>query len=77
MRRRACLFRALSDVPERPDVVRSPGDIVAKVFFGWRTKILRAADAFRTRRREGATSFYTKTTTDLRIGLANVAAVDI
>ena len=28
-------------------------DIVAKVFSGWRTKILRAADAFRARRREG------------------------
>jgi hypothetical protein len=28
-------------------------DIVAKVFLGWRTKILRTADAFCARRREG------------------------
>jgi hypothetical protein len=28
-------------------------DIVAKVFLGWRTKTLRAADAFSARRREG------------------------
>src|SRR6476660_5139950 len=33
--------------------LRSPGDIVAKVFLGCRTKILRTADAFCARRREG------------------------
>jgi hypothetical protein len=32
-------------------------DIVAKVFLGWRTKILRAADAFCARRREGPYRF--------------------
>jgi hypothetical protein len=32
-------------------------DIVAKVFLGWRTKILRAADAFSARRREGPYHF--------------------
>ena len=32
-------------------------DIVAKVFLGWRTKILRAADAFYVRRREGSYRF--------------------
>src|SRR5258707_7631620 len=32
-------------------------DIVAKVFLGWRTKILRAADAFYARRREGPYRF--------------------
>src|ERR1700681_3833608 len=32
-------------------------DIVAKVFLGWRTKILRAADAFSARRREGPYRF--------------------
>ena len=31
--------------------VRFESDIVAKVFLGWRTKILRAADAFYERRR--------------------------
>ena len=33
--------------------VRIEGDLVAKVFLGWRTKILRAADAFYEWRREG------------------------
>jgi hypothetical protein len=32
-------------------------DIVAKVFLGWRTKILRAADALYARRREGPYRF--------------------
>src|SRR5258707_14919993 len=32
-------------------------DIAAKVFLGWRTKILRAADAFYARRREGPYRF--------------------
>jgi hypothetical protein len=32
-------------------------DIVAKVFLGWRTKILRAADASYARRREGPYRF--------------------
>jgi hypothetical protein len=32
-------------------------DIVAKVFLGWRTKILRAAEAFYARRREGPYRF--------------------
>ena len=41
-------------MPRQPDDVR---DIVAKVFLGWRTKILRAADAFYARRREGPYRF--------------------
>ena len=36
-------------IPELPHV--------AKVFLGWRTKILRAADAFYARRREGPYRF--------------------
>ena len=36
-------------IPELPHV--------AKVFLGWRTKILRAADAFSARRREGPYRF--------------------
>jgi hypothetical protein len=32
-------------------------DIVAKVFLGWRTKILRAADALYVRQREGPYRF--------------------
>ena len=37
--------------------VRYGGDIVAKVFLGWRTKILRAADALCARRCEGPYRF--------------------
>src|SRR5471032_3646255 len=37
--------------------VRCGSDIVAKVFLGWRTKILRAADAFYAWRREGPYRF--------------------
>src|SRR5947208_15488929 len=53
---------------------RPPGcplraDIVAKVFLGWRTKILRAADAFYARRREGPCCFIQKSITDLRTGV--------
>jgi hypothetical protein len=40
--------------------VRCRGDIVAKVFLGWRTKIFRAADAFSARRREGPYRFSEK-----------------
>ena len=40
-----------------PDDVRLQGDIVAKVFLGWRTKILRAADALYARQREGPYRF--------------------
>jgi len=35
-------------------------DIVAKVFFGWSTKILKTADALRARRREGPHRFIQK-----------------
>src|SRR3984957_1960918 len=43
-------------------------DTVEKVFWGWRTKFSRAADAFRAQRCERTTSFLRKTTTDFRIG---------
>ena len=48
-------------IEQRPYLLRcmSPvlADIVAKVFSGWRTKILRAAEAFYARRREGPYRF--------------------
>jgi hypothetical protein len=47
-------------VPRQADDVRSQGDIVAKVFSGWRKKVLRAADAFYARRRAG-NPFHAKT----------------
>jgi len=43
-------------IPHRSEMTRC-ADIVAKVFLGWRTKILRAADAFYVRRREGPYRF--------------------
>src|ERR1700722_9921240 len=43
-------------------------DTVGKVFWGWRTKFSRTADAFRAQRCEGPTSLLRKTTTNLRIG---------
>jgi hypothetical protein len=43
-------------------------DTVEKVFWGWRTKFSRAADAFCAQRCEGPTSHLRKTTTDFRIG---------
>jgi hypothetical protein len=42
-----------ASITERPLLA----DIVAKVFSGWRTKILRAADASSVRRREGPYRF--------------------
>src|SRR6266478_3390303 len=44
-------------------------DIVAKVFSGRRTKILRTADALYEPRREGTISFHPKSITDLRSGV--------
>jgi hypothetical protein len=43
----------------KSDIAPCPfcADFVAKVFLGWRTKILRAADAFYARRREGPYCF--------------------
>src|SRR5258705_6103952 len=52
-----------SDIAPRP----KGADSVEKVFLGCRrTKILRAADAFYARRREGTISFHPKPLTDLR-----------
>src|SRR6478609_7789637 len=53
----------MSGLPPKADITRTVrscplrADIVAKVFLGWRTKILRAADAFYARRREGPYRF--------------------
>jgi hypothetical protein len=41
----------------QPTFATKSADIVAKFFLGWRTKILRAADAFYARRREGPYRF--------------------
>src|SRR6478735_8128787 len=51
-------------------------DIVAKVFLGWRTKILRAADAFYARRREGPYRFIQNRSRTSVVALKSDAAVE-
>src|SRR6266446_3987637 len=49
-------------------------DIVAKVFFGWSTKILKTADALRARRREGPHRFIQKRAPAFVLAPENLAA---
>jgi hypothetical protein len=51
-------------------------DIVAKVFLGWRTKILRAADASYARRREGPHRFTQNRSRISVVALKSDAAVE-
>src|SRR6266850_984269 len=51
-------------------------DIVAKVFSGWRTKILRAADAFYARRREGPYRFIQNRSRTSLVALKSDAAAE-
>ena len=51
-------------------------DIVAKVFLGWRTKILRAADAFYARRREGPYRFIQNRSRTFVVALKSDAAAE-
>jgi hypothetical protein len=60
--RLAAHYRLNSEAELRP----KRADIVAKVFLGCGTKILRAADAFYARRREGP--YHPKSITDLGSG---------
>jgi hypothetical protein len=54
---RNCFELALSWLHLLDDRSRDHADSVEKVFLGWRPKFFRAADAFRTRRREGPYRF--------------------
>jgi hypothetical protein len=60
--------RSLTDVSFR-------GDIVAKVFLGWRTKFPRTADAFRIRRCEGPHLFLRKRPRTVASAMQSVAAL--
>jgi hypothetical protein len=51
-------------------------DIVAKVFLGWRTKILRAADAFSAQRREGPYRFIQNRSRTSVVALKSDAAAE-
>ena len=55
-------------IPELPHV--------AKVFLGWRTKILRAADAFCARRREGPYRFIQNRSRTSVVALKSDAATE-
>jgi len=66
----------LSDVRCRSNDVRSRRDIVAKVFLGWRTKILRAADALYARQREGPYRFIQNRSRTSALALKSDAAAE-
>jgi hypothetical protein len=51
-------------------------DIVAKVFLGWRTKILRAADALYARQREGPYRFIQNRSRTSAVALKSDAAAE-
>jgi hypothetical protein len=65
-----------SDLTGWPGDVRSRGDIVAKVFLWWRTKILRAADAFYARRCEGPYRFIQNRSRTSVVALKSNAAAE-
>src|SRR5258705_11845662 len=54
----------------------SLADIVAKVFLGWRTKILRAADALYARQREGPYRFIQNRSRTSAVALKSDAAAE-
>ena len=56
--------------------VRSTLDIVARVFSGWRTKILRAADALYARQREGPYRFIQNRSRTSAVALKSDAAAE-
>ena len=60
----------------RADDVGSWGDIVAKVFLGRRTKILRAADASYARRCEGPYGFIQNQSRTFAVALKGDAAAE-
>jgi hypothetical protein len=51
-------------------------DIVAKIFLGWRTKILRAADALYARQREGPYRFIQNRSRTSAVALKSDAAAE-
>jgi hypothetical protein len=71
-------FRSSPESRLKSDMGPCPvrADIVAKVFLGWRTKILRAADAFYARRREGPYRFIQNRSRTSVVALKSDAAVE-
>jgi hypothetical protein len=67
-----------ADNGPKPDLNPRPksADFVAKVFLGWRTKILRAADAFYARRREGPYRFIQNRSRTSLVALKSDAAAE-
>jgi hypothetical protein len=52
-------------------------DTVEKVFWGWRTKFSRAADAFRAQRCEGPLRFSEKRPRTFVLALCSIPAADL
>src|SRR6478672_1181569 len=71
-------FRSSPESGLRSDIATCPfrADIVAKVFSGWRTKILRAADASSARRREGPYRFIQNRSPTSVVALKSDAAAE-
>ena len=65
-----------SEVVRPTDDVRSRDDTVAKVFSGQRTKIIKTADAFRRRRREGPHRFAQKRPRSFISALRSIAVAE-
>jgi hypothetical protein len=65
-------FSGLTYAPQGPLCA----DIVAKVFLGWRTKILRAADALYARQREGPYRFIQNRSRTSAVALKSDAAAE-
>src|ERR1700722_6227883 len=69
-------FEAHSGLKSDIAALPKSADIVAKVFLGWRTKILRAADASYARRREGPHRFTQNRSRISVVALKSDAAVE-
>src|SRR6476646_6268630 len=71
-------FRFTPESGLKSDIGPCPfrADIVAKVFSGWRTKILRAADASSARRREGPYRFIQNRSRTSVVALKSDAAAE-
>jgi hypothetical protein len=71
-----CSRELTTRAKQRKFDVRCSLDTVAKVFSGQQTKIIKTADAFRRRRREGPHRFAQKRPGTFVSGLASIAAVE-
>ena len=69
-------FALMKGRRQREPSSQKSADIVAKVFLGWRTKILRAADALYARQREGPYRFIQNRSRTSAVALKSDAAAE-